>query len=532
MRRRRVWARARLAVVAVAILMAASPVRAAEPVRGGTLSLILNPEPAILVAGLNSASPVYTVSPKIFDGLVTYDTEFNLVPQLATSWTVSPDGQTITFKLREGVKWHDGTPLTSADVQFTFMEILTKLHSRGKSTFQNLVAVETPDAHTVVFRLKAPAPYIMRALAGAESPIMPKHIYEGSNPMRNPKNTAPIGSGPFRFKEWQRGSHIILERNPDYWDSPRPYLDRLIFRLIPDGSGRAVALESGDVQYGTQYVVPLNDVGRLGKLPHLTVTTSGYEYNTSVNYFEFNLRRPIFQDVRVRQAIAHAIDKDFVAKNIWFGFATPATSPITNKQKDFHTDNVPQYPFDLKKAEALLDAAGHRRGTDGVRFRLTFDYSPSGDTFRQIAEYVKATLARIGVAVEVRAQDNPTYLRRVWGENDFDLNTYSASNIADPVIGIQRFYWSKTIQKGVPYSNGSGYASPEMDRVLEAAQLENDPAKRRALYHEMQRLVMTDLPNFPLVYIEWFTIHDKKVKNVHSTGLGPYENFAQVYIEK
>lgn len=503
-----------------------------EPTRGGTLVMILNPEPAILASGLNSSSPVYTVSPKIFEGLVTYDPQFKMLPQLATSWESSADGRTLTFKLREGVTWHDGKPFTSADVQYTFMEILKKLHSRGTATFAQLTAVDTPDATTAIFRLAAPSPYVMRALAGAESPIMPKHIYAGTEPLKNPANVAPIGTGPFKFKEWRRGSHITLERNADYWDKGKPYLDQLIFRIIPDGAARAVALENGTVQYGTQYIVPLNDVARLAKLPHLEVTTAGYEYNTSVNYLEFNLRRPQLQDVRVRRAIAHAINVDFLVKNVWFGFATRATSPMTDKQAEFHTADVPQYPYDLKKAEALLEEAGVKRGPGGTRLSLTIDWSPSGEQFRQTAEVIKQGLARIGIAAEIRNQDSPTYLRRVWTDNDFDINIYSASNIADPVIGLQRFYWSKSIQKGVPYSNGAGYSNPAMDSLLERAAVENDSAKRRQHYVDMQKLVMTDVPQLGLVYIQWFTIHDKRVKGLNTTGLGPYESFAGVWLEK
>lgn len=503
-----------------------------QPTRGGTLSMILNPEPPVLVTGVNSASPVAGISPKMFEGLVTYSPDFKMVPQLALSWDQSADGMTVTFKLRPNVKWHDGKPFTSADVQYSFMNILKKVHSRGKATFLYLEAVDTPDPMTAVFRFSKPSPYAMRALAGLESPIMPKHIYEGSDPLKNPANVKPIGTGPFKFKEWQRGNYIMLERNPDYWDAGKPYLDALIFRIIPDGSARAVALESGAVQYGSQYIVPLNDVARLGKLPHLNVTTAGFEYNTSVNYMEFNLRRDNLKDVRVRRAIAHAINPDFLVKNVWFGFAEKATSPFTNKQKDFHTDNVPQYPYDLKKAEQLLEEAGFKKGPDGTRMKLTIDYSPSGEMFRQTAEVLRQGLQRIGIAAEVRNQDSPTYLRRVWTDNDFDINLYSASNIADPVIGVQRFYWSKSIQKGVTYSNGAGYNDPEMDKLLETAQVENDPAKRRALYEQVQRKIMTDLPNMGLVYIQWFTIHDKKVKNLNTTGLGPYENFADVWMEK
>jgi peptide/nickel transport system substrate-binding protein len=462
---------------------------------------------------------------------VTYDRNFKVLPVLATSWDMSQDGLTITFKLRQGVTWHDGKPFTSADVQFSFMEILKKFHARGKATFANLTAVETPDPYTAVFKLSETSPYLMRALAGAESPIVPKHVYEGSDPLKNPANNKPIGTGPFKFGELVRGSHLVLVRNDNYWDKGKPYLDRLIVRFMSDGASRAAALESGEIQYGAQYVVPLSDVARLKQNPELVVSTDGWEYNTSVNYFEFNLRKPLWQDVRVRRAMAHATDKKFVVDNIWQGYATPADGPITDKQADFHTKDVPQYAFDLNKAAQLLDEAGYPKKANGIRFTTTIDYSPSGDTFKQTAEILKQNLAKIGVDATIRAQDGPTYLRRVWTDYDFDMNLFSVSNIADPVIGIQRLYWSQAIQKGVPYSNGSGYSNPDMDRLLMSGQVENDPAKRKQIYHDMQKLEMTDLPNYPVVYMKWFSIYNKAVKGLNATALGLYDNFADVYIE-
>ncbi|CAH1693635.1 ABC transporter substrate-binding protein [Hyphomicrobiales bacterium] len=530
---RRVFARSALIPFAALALAPMATPAVSQPKQGGVMTMSLDPEPSILVSALNSASPVYVVSSKLFDGLVTYDKNFNLIPRLATAWKVSDDGLNIEFKLRDGVTWHDGKPFTSEDVQFTFMEILKKLHPRGKGTFANLQSVETPDAHTAVFKLAAPTPYLMRALAGAESPIMPKHIYKDGDPMRNPANTKPVGTGPFKFGEFVRGSHLLLQRNENYWDKGKPYLDQLIIRFISDSASRAAALESGEVQYGAQYVVPLSDVARLGKNPTLEVSTDGWEYNTSVNYFEFNLRKPQWQDVRVRQAIAHAIDKDFIVKNIWHNFATAAKGgPVTIKQSDFYTNDVPQYEFDLKKAAQLLDEAGYPAGADGKRFSATIDYSPSGDTFRQTAEILRQNLAKIGITLTLRAQDGPTYVRRVWTDNDFDLNTYSVSNIADPVIGIQRLYWSKAIQPGVAYSNGSSYSNPEMDRLLEAGMVENDPEKRRQIYKQMQQIAMTDLPTFPIVYIDWFSIYNKKVKGLNTTALGLYENFSDVSIDQ
>lgn len=529
---RRGFARSALVpLIALALAPMATPV-SSQPTQGGSLTMSLDPEPSILVSALNSSSAVYVVASKIFDGLVSYDKDFNMLPRLATSWEMSDDGLTITFHLREGVVWHDGEPFTSADVQFTFMEILKKYHPRGKATYANLVEVQTPDDLTAILKLSTPTPYMMRALSGMESPMIPKHIWGEGDPMTNPANNAPIGTGPFKFEEFVRGSHIILSRHDDYWDDGKPYLDQLIVRFISDSASRAAALESGEVQYGAQYVVPLSDVARLDENPSLVVSTDGWDYNTSVNYLDFNTRRPLMGDVNVRHAVAHAIDKEFLVEHVWHGFGTAAKGgPVTIKQGDFYTEEVPQYPFDLEKAAAILDEAGYPVGDDGTRFSLDITFSPSGDTYRQTAEILKQNLSKINVEANLVALDGPSFVRRVWTDNDFDINILGLSNIADPVIGIQRLYWTKSIQKGAAYSNGSGYSNPEMDRLLEAGMVENDFETRKQIYRDMQKLAMTDLSTIPLVYIQWFSIANASVKGLNTTALGLYENFADVYIE-
>src|ERR1700679_2548835 len=180
----------------------------AAPVHGGQLIVGQSPDPVMLTSALTVAGPVQVVSGKIFDGLLSYDDKLNPRPQLAQSWSVSPDGLTYTFKLRPGVTWHDGKPFTSADVAFSVLEIWKKFHSRGRATFANVTNADTPDPLTVIWHLSKPAPYILSALASVESQVLPKHLYEGTDILTNPHNVAPIGTGPFRFQEWKRGQYI------------------------------------------------------------------------------------------------------------------------------------------------------------------------------------------------------------------------------------------------------------------------------------------------------------------------------------
>ncbi|RZJ03186.1 MAG: ABC transporter substrate-binding protein, partial [Rubrivivax sp.] len=491
-----------------------------------TLNWVLIPEPPTLVTAFNSAQMVQQISAKMMDGLVSYDKDFEPVAALATSWQVAPNGLSITFKLRDGVKWHDGQPFTSADVKYTFEEILKKHHPRGRATFAHLESVDTPDKLTAVFRLAKPSAYIMAALSASESPVLPKHLYEKGEPQSSPVLAAPVGTGPFKFAEWQRGRFIRLVRNPDYWSKGQPGFDTLLVRFVPDAGARAVALETGEIDIGGGDPVPLADLPRIGKLPSLAVTTEGYAMFGGMYYFEFNMRDPQFKDVRVRQAIAHAIDRDFVAKNTWFGYASAATGPLSNKQPKFYSADVPKYPFDLKKAEALLDAAGFPRKEGGVRFKISHDPAPSSEEYRRFGEYFKQAMRQIGIEVELRVADAGTYQRRIWTDNAFQTTSYGIFTMPDPTIGVQRLYWSKNIRKGVAYSNGSGYTSAEMDAILEGAQVEADAKKRRDLFLRMQQLAMTDLPIIPIINRSHTSVYNRRVAGVQGDLEGVFGTFA------
>jgi peptide/nickel transport system substrate-binding protein len=443
---------------------------------------------------------------------------------------VSPDGKAITFTLREGVLWHDGTPFTAHDVAYSVMNIWKVEHSRGRNTYANVESVDVPDDRTVTLRLSAPAPYIMNALASIESQILPRHLYEGTDPKTNPANNAPVGTGPFVYKEWVRGSHLILERNPAYWDQPRPYLDRIIYRFVPDGGARAAAMEAGEGDLLVLSTLPLSEIKRLGELPHLGLETRGYDYLSIVAYLSFNMERDVFKDVRVRQALAHAIDNRVVTNVIWLGYGTPAKGPIHKGLVKFHTDEVTTYPFDLEAANRLLDEAGYPRGADGVRFRLSHHYLPFGEQFVRLAEYVRQALDKVGIAVDTVNQDYGTYLTRVFTDRDFDITTFFANNQSDPTIGVERFYWSGNIQRGVPFSNASAYSSPAMDAILERTRTTVDEAERRQAFVEMQQLAMKDLPYVPLIWIDMVTVYNKRVHNHAVDALGAYSNLASTYV--
>jgi peptide/nickel transport system substrate-binding protein len=247
------------------------------PVAGGTLNFVYYPEPNQIVGINTSAGGPATIGPKLFEGLLSYGYDLTPRPALATEWTISPDGLTYAFKLRPGVKFSDGHPLTSEDVAFSISR-LRVAHPRGRITFANVTDVDTSDPLVVKITLSKPSASLIAGLAATESPIVPKHVFEPLKPTDDPSFEQIIGSGPFVLKEWVKGSHIIVERNPGYWDAPKPYLDRIVFRFIDDPGARAAALETGEVDIGPN-AVALGDLGRFKTLPKFVVNTTVFAYS-------------------------------------------------------------------------------------------------------------------------------------------------------------------------------------------------------------------------------------------------------------
>jgi peptide/nickel transport system substrate-binding protein len=499
------------------------------PRHGGTINLLVDPEPTTLVALTDSADPTMAVSAKVTEGLLCYDFDLRPRPQLATEWLVDDDARTFTFKLRDGVRWHDGAEFTSADVAFSIL-LLKQVHPRGRATFANVTDVATPDRLTAIVQLAKPAPYLLRAFAACESPIVPRHIYDGTDAVGHPNGEAPIGTGPFRFGEWVKGRHISYERNPDYWDAEKPYLDGLVVNFLPDEATRLAALENDPLVLAPGSPISHAMIDRLKTQANLRLDTNGYQYTNQVLRLEFNLDHPILKQHCVRQAIAHALNRRAILATAWHGYGVVDFGPISPQLKSFYFTDVPHYDFDPQAAEQILDTAGFQRDRDGVRFRLTHDYVPAGDGYRKTAEYVAQALAQIGIAVTVRSQDFASYVRRVYQDRTFDFATGRANNMFDPTVGVQRLFWSKNFKRGVPFSNGSHYDSAEADTLLEAAAVEIDPVKRRERFVEFQKLIARDIPDLTLLAPLQFTISNRRIVDHTVTADGVNGSLADAFI--
>ncbi len=494
---------------------------------GGTLTSVVYPEPPILNLGLNQQTPTGVVAGKLYEGLLSYARDLSPQPLLADSWEVSPDGLTYTFHLVKNATWHDGQPFTAADVVFSCKTFLPEVHPRARDVFSRCENIEAPDDYTVVFTLKQPFPAFLMAFETASAPMLPRHLLEGSDYQKVGAEQPPIGTGPFRFSEWVRGSHIHLTANEDYYREGQPKLREIYYRVIPDAASRSVSLEQGDAQLTQWQDIEPFDVARLAALPHLEMTTEGYEYFSPMLWIELNCRRPPMSDKRFRQALMHLIDRNFVRDRILFGLAKAATGPIASSMR-FYTSDVRTYEQSVEKAVALLDEMGLKPDAGGVRATLKFSMVPAGDTWTRIAEYVRQALAAAGINVELQSNDLAGWVESV-SNGDFDISGNQLYQNGDPALGVARTYISSNIRKGVMFSNTSGYSNPKVDELFEAAAGEIDVEKRQALYTEVQQLLVEEVPVLWLAEPQYPTIHDNRLKEITTSATGVNSNFGTVH---
>ncbi len=403
--------------------------------------------------------------------------------RLATAWEGSDDGLTVTFKLRDGVKWHDGKPFTSADVAFSALQIWKPLQNLGRVVFKDLEAVETPDALTAVFRFAKPTPFqLIRNALPALTSVVPKHLYEGTDIAANPANNAPVGTGPFKFAEYKAGEYYRLRAQRRLLARGRAAISTRsstgCCRTAPRRPARSRPTRSSSPP-SRPCRSPISTAS--ARSTGIEVITKGYEALTYQLVVEINHRRKELADLKVRQAIAHAIDKDFVVKTIFLGYAKPATGPVPQNDKQFYTADVPTYPFDVAKANALLDEAGYKRGGDGTRFKLKLLPAPYFNETKQFGDYLRQALAAVGIDAEIVNNDAAAHQKAVYTDHAFDLAVAPPVFRGDPAISTTILVQSG-IPDGVPFSNQGGYANAELDALIaKAAETLDDGQAHRAL---------------------------------------------------
>jgi peptide/nickel transport system substrate-binding protein len=513
---------------AVPVLMTLEQARAQgiKPVRGGTLTSLLTPEPPILILGVNGQGPTLIAGSKIYQGLISYTPGLEPIPVLAKSWTISDDKRVYTFNLQEGVKFHDGEPFTADDVVFSVMDFAMTLSSRARSVFSLVEKAEAVDAHTVRFTLKQPYIPFLLSFVVTGVPMMPKHIFAGTDFRSNPHNSVPIGTGPFKFVEWQRGNFIRLRRFDDYWKHGQPYLDEIIYRFVPDSQSRALALQTGQVQLAAGNDIEPFDVPRFRKQPDLTVTTAGWEYFAPMSWFEINKRVKPLDDKRVRQAMSMALDRKFITERLWFGVGKPATGPLC-ASVNYYDPSVTLPPYDPARAMALLDEAGLKPGANGVRFSIKHLPLPYGEVWTRLSEYFRASMQKIGIEVTLDSTDAGGWAARLaaW---EFDTSVNFVYEVGDPSYAVEGYFISSNIKK-ITFTNVGGYENPRVDELFAKARASGDPAERKTYFAELQRILVDDMPYLYLMQMSFPTFYTNKTQNLITTGLGLHASFDDVF---
>jgi peptide/nickel transport system substrate-binding protein len=468
-----------------------------QPTPGGTAIIAVSNDPGSLNPGISTGADVHTIADSMFNGLVGLDAGLNPIPDLAQSWEINEDSTVYTFHLAPNVQWHDGQPFSSADVKFSFEQILFNFHSRTKAGLGSVIeAIETPDEQTVVFRFKEPYGPLLQRLDVTEAPILPQHIYEGTDPNTNPANLQPVGTGPFKLESYTKDDNVTLVRNENYFKPGLPYLDRLIFKVIPDANTQLLALEQGEIDYLGS--VPGSEVERLRGLNQfdLVGTTTGPGGGNCIMTIGFNLERDIFKDLRVRQAIAHAINRQQIVDQVIFGQGQVASAPISSGIAWGHEAGLlDQYDYNPGKAAQLLDEAGYPLNAEGARFSFDIVHFP---TFNKYSEVMKQNLAEIGVNLSARPLERAATVDTVFNLRDFDTTLISYCNGTDPDIGVRRMYVSNNIGN-IPFSNAATYRNPQIDELFAAAGATANIAERSRLYREAQEILAQDLPYWWLV---------------------------------
>lgn len=489
--------------------------------------MIVQPEPPSLMLGLNQLGPTQFAASKIYQSLLTYGPDLKPLPSLAKSWTVSADALSYTFELQKNVKWHDGKPFSSADVVFTADKFLREVHPRMRAIMnQRVESVRADGDDKVIFKLKQPFNPFIYVFEVSTMPIVPKHLYEGTDYRTNPSNNTPIGTGPFKLKEWKRGSYIHLVKNPDYFKPGLPYLDEIYLRVIPDAASRAVAFERGTVDVLRGGDVENFEVRRLQKLPGVSATSAGWEMFSPNLWLQMNLRKPPFDKKEVRQAVMHAIDKNFVLKNIFFNVGKVATGPISSTTL-YYDKNVTTYNYDMGKAKKMLADAGVKPGDYTIKVLPV----PYGSVWDRLAEYTKQQLEQLGFKVTIEATDPGGWAKKL-SDWDFDLTMNFLYQYADPAVGVARSYITSNIIKGTPFANNHGYSNPEVDRLFEAAPVAQNPDSRQRMYTEVQKILANDVPVGYLLEMNYVTLSRNKVHNLVTTGIGLNETLDNVWIAK
>ncbi len=504
-----------------------APRQPAPPAYGDSLVEGTIGEPSTLIPILASDSASHSVAALIYNGLVKYDKNLNLVGDLAERWDISADGLVITFHLRRGVKWHDGHDFTSRDVLYTYRTMINpKTPTPYAEDFLQVRTAEAPDQFTV--RVTYDRPFAP-ALASWGVNIVPAHLLEGKDITKSELARRPVGTGPYRFAEWLPGQRVVLDSNHDYFEG-RPYIDRCIYRIIPDTSTMYMELKAGGL-----------DMMNLTPVQFQRQTTTRwflerfnkYRYPVpTYTYLGYNLKRPLFSDKRVRQAITCAINKDELVSGVLFGLGQVCHVPF---QPATWANNPSVKPFPYNPAMALrllADAGWKSRNADGILvkdgkpFQFTIITNQGNDQRIKSAQIIQYRLKKIGIDVKIRVLEWSSMLTNYIDRKNFDV-VLMGWNISQDPDQYDIWHSSKT---GVKELNFISYSNKEVDRLLEEGRGTFDREKRRAAYFRMQEIIAEEQPYTFLYVPDALPVVSARFRGIEPAPAGIGHNFIKWYV--
>jgi peptide/nickel transport system substrate-binding protein len=475
--------------------------------KGGTLTVGISSDIKTLDPHLSSLDVFrHTIRSTVFEALVFSNPDtLQADPALAESWTVAPDGLSVTFKLRQGVKWHDGSDFTADDVVYSIKRVQDpKVGSAWGPQAAQVADIAAVDPHTVKMTLKATSPGLLANLAVIQI-VNPKNIDKIAS--------APIGTGPFKFASWTPGDHFRVERFDGYRIPGRPLLDAIEWKIVPDSQARLSGLQDGSLKL--LMLVEGRDVKQVqGVADVKVITTKPYILYEN---FNINTTRAPFSDKRVRQALAYAFDREAYTKTVWFGLARPTINPVPPEMKAYLPDSANAYPFDLKKTESLLAEAGFTKDKPLTMEILT----PSGfDSLKSMALLLQDNLNRLGHKVSVRDLEVTVWIDKFVTKPDFDITTDNFNTVPEDPAGM---FNSPNL---APPNNVNLWKPPGYAELVAKAEGEPDPAKRVELYQQLQKLLLDEMPQITVDHLPLFFLGNKGVDGlvIGPSGLDDLSN--------
>ena len=459
---------------------------------GGTLVDALSGEPSGLIAMMAGESSASAIASNIFNSLLKYDKNLELTGELAQSWDVSSDQKTITFHLKPNLKWADGQPLTSEDVLFTWKTVTDdKTRSPYGADYKLVKRAEAPDSNT--FKVTYAQPYAPALDSWSGLHILPKHLLKDQDINNTPFSRNPVGSHYYQLDQWKKGESLSLKRNPNATQG-QAKIDHLVSRIIPDRAAQFLELMADNIDS-----MSLNSIqyARIfPSRPDLTAKIAQYkELGNSYTYLGFNLKRKPFDDLRVRQAINYAIDKQEIIDGVLLGLGLPVASPYKPGTR-WSNPKLQPYPYDPHKAIALLKEAGFEdHDHDGILDRngqpLSFEILTNQNKEREMsAVLVQRRLKEIGIDVKIRVVEWATFISRFIKTGDFNVVLLGWGLGLEP----DQFNIWHSSQQAPGQFNFIGYNNPKVDKLLEAGRLELNPDKRMKIYHDFSEILLEDSP--------------------------------------